>query len=165
MKTNILPVTSFTTPGGSVNVKSSTGSSFITGFETDTTPTSIQGIDRVISPSAFLQLQHQCSKHNIPWHSNAFAKSGYMNAQPHLDISLLSSLCRAIGNDVAQIITWFRGQTISDNRPNKHLRPDLYRLHLQGYPQLDALCLSANDLNVVLRYKRNYLRRPCWAKH
>ncbi|GMF55905.1 unnamed protein product [Phytophthora fragariaefolia] len=35
------------------------------------------------------------------------------------------------------------GQTLSDPRPNKALRPWLYRAHLASYPDLDLLCLIA----------------------
>ncbi|KAG3233484.1 hypothetical protein PI124_g21442 [Phytophthora idaei] len=37
----------------------------------------------------------------------------------------------------------FRGQTTEDYRPNKALRPWLYRAHLPSYPQLGVLCSIA----------------------
>ena len=142
---NVPTDTTFITPNGHHETKSSVGSSYVTGFETNVSPHLLDGIERIIPLHAIQKLRNECSKFGIPWHDSAFAKNSYISSCPHLDIALLSSLCRAVGNDVCQVISWFRDQTETDPRPNKHLRPDLYRKHLEHYDGLSDLCLLARD--------------------
>ena len=137
--------TTFHAPGGEKQTKDVHGDEFVTGFETDTSPFISDGIERTIPPEALSKLKEECEKHGVPWHPGAFSKSEYVNACPKKDISLLSALCRAVGNDVSLIIRWYRNQTSNDNRPNKHLRPELYQEHLKSYPGLSDLCKIAND--------------------
>ena len=136
---------SYPTPGGKIHVKNVEGHKNVTGFETDTSPKIVNGIERVIPPEAMEKLRKECLKHNVKWHDSAFSKTKYIDGCPVDDIALLSSLCRSIGNDVGTIIKWYRNQNADDNRPNKHLRPDLYEKHLSNYPGLADLCKVASD--------------------
>ena len=145
LMTSTHDVTSYTTPGGPLDTKTSQGSFHITGFETDVSSHVLDGIERVIPPSAIEKIRLECLKHKIPWKTDAFSRNAYNDTCPKDDISMLSSLCRAVGNDVGQVIRWFRNQTNVDSRPNKHLRPLLYRKHLKDYPGLEDLCLLAQN--------------------
>ena len=121
-------------PGGFLHVKEVNGEKRETGFETDTKMIEMDGIERVIPIEAISKIKMECHRHGIKWHDSAFAKSEYIGSTPDKDIALLSALCRAIGNDVSTIIKWYRNQNENDNRPNKHLRPDLYESTLQIIP-------------------------------
>ena len=140
------PSMEYLTPGGSTTVRNVEGYKNVTGFETDVSPTVLGGIERVIPLEAVLKIKEECEKHGVPWHDSAFAVSEYMDSShPSKDIALLSHLCRSIGNDVSTIIKWYRNQTDDDNRPNKHLRPELYETHLANYPGLSDLCEIARN--------------------
>ena len=127
---------SYSTPGGNLTVRNIEGHKKRTGFETDTSPSILNGVERVIPTEALEKLKKECAKHDVKWHDNAFAKSIYTDSRPYKDIALLSKLCRSIENDVSTIITWYRNQTEKDNRPNKHLT---------DYPGLSDLCKIAKD--------------------
>ena len=134
------------TPGGSLHVKTVNGEDYVTGFETVTSYPTIDGIERVIPIEAVSKIKEECERHGIEWHNEAFARNKYLESStPDKDIALLSGLCRAIGNDVSTIIKWYRNQTVDDNRPNKHLRPELYEKHLKDYPGLEDLCKIARN--------------------
>ena len=140
-----IPETSYGTPGGPLLVKNVDGDKNKTGFETDTSKHIVNGIERVIPHDAIQKIEIECKRHGITWYDDAFATSEYTSSCPKRDIALLSELCRAIGNDVGTIIRWYRNQTDTDNRPNKHLRPDLYEKHLIDYPGLHDLCDIARN--------------------
>ena len=144
-KSNYTYDSSYLTPGGIQRTKNVNGDDFVTGFETDVSPNIVDGIERVIPLEAILKIKEECDKHKIEWHNSAFSVAKYKDSSPSQDIELLSALCRAIGNDVAQVIRWYRNQTPEDNRPNNHLRPALYEEHLQSYPGLSALCEIARN--------------------
>ncbi|OWZ02333.1 hypothetical protein PHMEG_00026121, partial [Phytophthora megakarya] len=63
--------------------------------------------------------------------------------QAHLHI--LDGLVAIPHLGIAGTLRLFRGQTSDDPRPNKALRPWLYREHLHTYPQLPLLCAIASD--------------------
>ena len=134
---------SYHTPGGPKVTKEVYGDQKNTGFETNITPNIIEGTERVIPINAFNKLKLECDKNGIIWHEKAFAKCEYGETCPSKDIALLSALCRAVGNDVALIIKWYRDQTEADNIPNKHLRPLLYEKYLKHYSGLSDLCKIA----------------------
>ncbi len=46
---------------------------------------------------------------------------------------------------MAKVIELFRDQSPDDMRPNKHLNPDRYIQHLQGYPDLSTICSIAEQ--------------------
>ena len=134
----------FTPPDGPSETKTSLEASFVTGFETDVSSPTLDGTERIIPASAIARIKHECISRNIPWHDSAFSKNAYL-LDPVLDVTLLSSLCRAVGDDAAKVVSWFRDQTETDYRPNKHLRPLLYEKHLKLYPGLSDLCQVARE--------------------
>ena len=79
----------FLTPGGPLESKVSLGSTFVTGLETDFSPSLVNGIERIIPSSAIYRIKKECLSHNVSWHDDAFAKSAYLDDNPIRDINLL----------------------------------------------------------------------------
>lgn len=62
---------------------------------------------------------------------------------PAVDVRLLTAILKLPNMGIEGTLRLFRGQTSRDQRPNKALRPHLYRLHLASYPDLELLCSIA----------------------
>ncbi|KAE9270124.1 hypothetical protein PF008_g30693, partial [Phytophthora fragariae] len=67
------------------------------------------------------------------------ADSGLLTI-PDADVRLITALLRLPHMGIEGVLRIFRGQTSTDPRPNKALRPKLYRQHLSDYPDLQLLC-------------------------
>ena len=113
---------------------------YITGFETHDDKHMVDGALRTVSLAAFTRIKAICLSNNIKWNPDAFTLD-----HPLETAKILSALCVAVQHDVASVIRLVRDQTPSDNRPNKHLRPCLYKKHLSSYPALEHLCAIATD--------------------
>ncbi|KAG1708844.1 hypothetical protein DVH05_022465 [Phytophthora capsici] len=57
---------------------------------------------------------------------------------PLVDLRILDALVAYRGLGISGTLELFRGQTADDYRPNKALRPWLYRKHLATYPGLES---------------------------
>ncbi|OWY91108.1 hypothetical protein PHMEG_00040452, partial [Phytophthora megakarya] len=62
---------------------------------------------------------------------------------PLADAAVLDGLIKGTPLSIAGTSALFWGQNPHDSRPNKNLRPWLYRVHLATYPHLDLLCAIA----------------------
>jgi ribonuclease HI len=131
-------------PGGAIRtIETNCGAD--TGFGTHPNSFMVDSKERSIPPSVYERIKSMCKKHNIKWHANAFVIPEDSSVEPTEDIRILTAVCKAVNNDVKQVIRLVRGQTDADNRPSKHLRPDLYALHLKDYPGLSDLCDIARN--------------------
>ena len=115
------------------------------GFETHDNSFLVDGKKRTVPQTVYDKLQKVCLKHNISWDTSAFVLPSDPTKEPKCDIRIMSEICTAVNNDVAYVIRLLRGQTDADNRPSKHLRPELYNEHLKDYPGLKDLCDIASN--------------------
>ncbi|GMF31882.1 unnamed protein product [Phytophthora lilii] len=77
----------------------------------------------------------------------------------------LSSIIRANDLTLQQATQFFRGESISDTRPNKALDMDRLRLVLRGYPHLDLLIQIA-ERGIAVEWKHSLSpRRPPPKNH
>ena len=92
-------------------------------------------------------LQQQATRCGVNWtplnepYPHCMGKRFLFDEPKMKSLSLLAHRSKL---SLTQFIRLFRGQTPSDNRPNKALRPDLYSL-LQGYPYRNAVVAIATE--------------------
>ncbi|EGZ14431.1 hypothetical protein PHYSODRAFT_301482 [Phytophthora sojae] len=72
------------------------------------------------------------------------ASSGRLTI-PEVDLHILDGLAADPRLGIAGTLELFRGHTSQDFRPNRALRPWLYRQHLSSHPQLELLCNIAEN--------------------
>ncbi|GMF51793.1 unnamed protein product [Phytophthora fragariaefolia] len=94
---------------------------------------------------ALRSLRHDSPLYNrfVTQNSSFLAAGPSPLVVPSTDAAILDALIADSRYGIPGTLALFRGQTLSDPRPNKALRPWLYRAHLASYPDLDLLCLIA----------------------
>ncbi|KAE9034761.1 hypothetical protein PR001_g9602 [Phytophthora rubi] len=106
---------------------------------------SVNGIARCVPLGVFRRFQDIATSQGICFPVNALflrPPPGQLSV-PDADVQFLSALVRLPQIGINGTLSLFRGQTPRDQRPNKALRPQLYRIHLASYPDLLLLCSIA----------------------
>lgn len=105
----------------------------------------VDGIKRCVPFDVYVALQRAARHCGVPFprHSAFLAPGARPLVIPYDDVRILDALVASPSYGIAGTLSLFRGQTIEDQRPNKALRPSLYRKHLSAYPQLELLCAIA----------------------
>ncbi|KAG1691651.1 hypothetical protein DVH05_026814 [Phytophthora capsici] len=114
----------------------------------DTPPTRscwVLGRDRCVPQPVFDALREAAIDAHAPFPmESAFLAAGPgPRSVPLVDLRILDALVASRGLGISGTLELFRGQTADDYRPNKALRPWLYRKHLATYPGLEPLCTIA----------------------
>lgn len=107
----------------------------------------IDGLARCVPSDVFNALQLAAHHSGVPFprHSAFLAPGAGPMVIPYTDVRILDALVANPALGIAGTLALFRGQTTMDQRPNKALRPRLYRKHLSTYPQLELLCAIAEN--------------------
>ncbi|ETI34057.1 hypothetical protein F443_19361 [Phytophthora nicotianae P1569] len=102
----------------------------------------INGTTRCVPLGTFRSFQTIAKKHHIPFPVNrVFLKPTTPRLNiPVVDVRLITALIPVPHIGIEGVLPIFRGQTSQDQRPNKALRPHLYKQHLAEYPDLTLLC-------------------------
>ncbi|GMF43910.1 unnamed protein product [Phytophthora fragariaefolia] len=105
----------------------------------------VYGRLRCVPPEVFHALRSAADLVGVPFplDSSFLAAGPSPLVVPSTDAAILDALIADSRYGIPGTLALFRGQTLSDPRPNKALRPWLYRAHLASYPDLDLLCLIA----------------------
>eukprot|EP00644_Phytophthora_capsici_P008024 jgi/Phyca11/125482/e_gw1.58.171.1 len=123
----------------------------------------INGTTRCVPLGTFRSFGALAKKNHIPFPVNRiFVKFATARLTiPEVDVRLLTALVRVPHTGIEGVLRIFRGQTSSDQRPNKALRPRLYKQHLTDYPDLALLC-SIAEHGVVLHWCNPSERVGVW---
>ncbi|ETN18024.1 hypothetical protein PPTG_03746 [Phytophthora nicotianae INRA-310] len=105
----------------------------------------IAGRERCVPSDVFRRLQEAADRFQVAFPADdVFLTAGLGPfTLPEADARVLDELIAAPELGIPGVLELFRGQTPLDYRPNKALRPWLYRVHLPTYPQLELLCAIA----------------------
>lgn len=115
-------------------------------FDTDVRrECAINGITRCVPADIFRTFKALALTNGIPFCENTlFIKPNADRLEiPHTDVEFLTAVVSLPNVGIAGALRILRGQTSRDPRPNKALRPKLYRTHLADYPGLQRLCAIA----------------------
>ena len=106
----------------------------------------VDGIPRCVPLDVYVALQRAARHCGVPFpRRSAFLAPGAGPLViPYADVRILDALVASPSYGIAGTLALFRGQTAEDQRPNKALRPSLYRKHLSAYPQLELMCAIAD---------------------
>ncbi|ETP06464.1 hypothetical protein F441_17146 [Phytophthora nicotianae CJ01A1] len=101
--------------------------------------------ERCVPSDVFRRLQEAADRFQVAFPADdVFLTAGLGPfTLPEADARVLDELIAAPELGIPGVLELFRGQTPLDYRPNKALRPWLYRVHLPTYPQLELLCAIA----------------------
>ncbi|KAE9046202.1 hypothetical protein PR001_g4665 [Phytophthora rubi] len=107
----------------------------------------VRGRTRCVPRAVFDALQSAASRVGVPFPMDSvFLTAGPgPHVVPAIDLRILDALVADCRFGISGTLALFRGQTATDPRPNKALRPWLYRVHLASYPNLDLLCAIAQN--------------------
>jgi hypothetical protein len=103
------------------------------------------GIPRHVPRSVYTAFKRRASHLGISFDETQIFRQPDCDlaAIPSHDVQLLDAFIQRLG--LAATFRMFRDQTLQDPRPNKALRPWLYRQHLASYPGLEQLCAIAES--------------------
>ncbi|KAE9350617.1 hypothetical protein PF008_g6347 [Phytophthora fragariae] len=107
----------------------------------------VRGRTRCVPRAVFDALQSGASRVGVPFPMDSvFLTAGPgPHVVPAIDLRILDALVADCRFGISGTLALFRGQTATEPRPNKALRPWLYRVHLASYPNLDLLCAIAQN--------------------
>ncbi|KAG7391632.1 hypothetical protein PHYPSEUDO_004134 [Phytophthora pseudosyringae] len=107
----------------------------------------VRGRPRCVPRAVFDALRSAAVRVGVPFPlDSAFLAAGPgPHVVPDVDLCILDALVADPGLGIPGTLALFHGQTAADPRPNKALRPWLYRAHLASYPHLDLMCAIAQD--------------------
>ncbi|KAL3669925.1 hypothetical protein V7S43_005299 [Phytophthora oleae] len=117
-------------------------------FDTDSSRSCIvAGISRCDPRGVFADLQEasRIVGADFPLATVFLAPGPGPRTTPLVDLAILDALIADVRYSIAGTLKLFRGQTPAGQRPNKALRPWIYRTHLATYPQLWLLCAIAEQ--------------------
>ncbi|KAE9272961.1 hypothetical protein PF008_g29961, partial [Phytophthora fragariae] len=129
----------------------------------------VRGCTRCVPRAVFDALQSAASRVGVPFPVDSVflaARPG-PHVVPATDLHILDALVADCRFGIPRTLALFRGQTATDPRPNKALRPWLYRVHVASYPNLDLLCAIAQT-GLIPPWKNPSTRRgsrPTPAKY
>eukprot|EP00644_Phytophthora_capsici_P018706 jgi/Phyca11/132623/e_gw1.193.5.1 len=110
----------------------------------------VNGLSRCVPLGIFRRFQTLAAKHHIPFPVNRIflTPSTPQFIIPEIDVRFLTAIIRIPSVGIEGVLEIFRVQTPHDYRPNKALRPRLYRRHLPTYSNLRLLC-QISELGVI----------------
>ncbi|EEY63654.1 uncharacterized protein PITG_02120 [Phytophthora infestans T30-4] len=119
----------------------------------------VRGIKRCVPPDVLRKFQAVASTHRLSFPLNRIFRNptGDRLTLPFEDIRFLSAVVQLPHMGIEGTLRVFRGQTSRDDRPNKALRPRLFRQHLASYEELELLC-SIAEHGVVPHWRHSVAR-------
>ncbi|KAG1699749.1 hypothetical protein DVH05_012640 [Phytophthora capsici] len=105
----------------------------------------MNGAPRCVPRETFRSFQALAKKHRIPFPVNRIFLKPITTrfVITVVDVRLRAALVPVSHIGIEGVLQVFRGRTSTDQRPNKALRPHLYKQHLADYPDLLLLCYIA----------------------